>query len=228
MPRISVVIPAYNRARYLDTAAATVLAQTWSDLELIIIDDGSQDNTPDVCGRLCEYDSRVRYIRHENKGLPAARNTGIRAATGEFIALLDSDDFWAPTKLAKQLDLFARDQTLGVVYCDWASIDQSGHVSQGVNPPDFSLPSLYEALLFDNVVHGSASAVLIRATCFDQVGLFDESLRANEDWDMWLRTAEHYQFAKVPEVLVYLLQHSDQMQRAPLRMADSMMRRLRN
>src|SRR5947207_2069934 len=118
MPKVSVIIPAYNRAEFLDTSVGSVLAQTFADLEVVIVDDGSGDETRKVCARLCAQDSRVRYIYQDNKGLPGARNTGIRAGRGEYIALLDSDDFWEPTKLARQLVLAEGDARIGVVYCD--------------------------------------------------------------------------------------------------------------
>jgi glycosyltransferase involved in cell wall biosynthesis len=220
VPRVSVIIPAYNRAHLLKGATATVLAQTWTDFELIIVDDGSEDETRDVCMRLCTRDSRVRYIYQSNKGPNAARNAGVHAAQGRFIAFLDSDDLWEPTKLAKQLDIAETEANVGLVYCDWAYITEAGEIRPGVNPPDLGLPSMYESLLYSNAVHGSASAVLIRKECFDSVGLFDEALRYMEDWDMWLRVAQYFQLAKIHDVLVYLRQHQGQEQRNMLGMAD--------
>jgi glycosyltransferase involved in cell wall biosynthesis len=223
MPRVSVVIPAYNRAAFIEAAVETVLAQTFTDYEVIIVDDGSQDDTATVCAHLCSRDGRVRYFYQENRGLSAARNFGIREARGEFLAFLDSDDLWEQTKLAKQVAIMETDANVGVVYCDWADFDQSGRRTPGVHPPELGFPTIYENLLYNNVIHGSASAVLIRTECFERVGLFDESLQCLEDWDMWLRIATKYRFAKVPEVLVYLLQHSQQMQRNSQRMADALL-----
>lgn len=226
MPRVSVIIPTYNRADFLEAAAASVFKQTFTDFEVIIVDDGSRDNTGDVCERLCAIDSRVRYIHQENTGLPGARNTGIRAARGEFIALLDSDDLWVPTKLEKQLAVVERDPGIDIVYCDYACIDASGKTWPPVYTPEYG-QTLYDSLLYYNVVRGSASAVLIRAECFNRVGLFDESLRSMEDWDMWLRLAQLFKFEKAPEVLVYLFQHSGQMQGDSGVMAESQLALLR-
>jgi len=223
VPKVSVIIPTYNRAHLLKIAVASVLSQYFVDLEVLIVDDGSEDGTADVCAGFAARDMRVRYIVQQNKGPNAARNAGIRIARGEFIAFLDSDDYWAPIKLLEQLELFGDNGSLGAVYCDWASVDESGNITPGINRTTFTLPSMQEALLYDNVVHGSASAVLIRRECFTRVGLFDEALWGNEDWDMWLRLAQHYQFAKVPQVLVYLLQHEDQSQHNKERIADGLM-----
>lgn len=224
MPKVSVVIPAYNRAKFIEVVAATVLAQTFTDLELIIVDDGSQDETRDVCARLAECDVRVRYIFQENQGPNAARNTGIRAAKGAFVAFLDSDDRWISTKLEKQLAIVEHDTTVGVLYCDYARIDEAGQISPALHPPNIDLPTMYESLLYYNIVHGSASAVLVRRECFDRVGLFDESFHWLEDWDMWIRLAQHYQFAMVPEALVHLSQHAGQSQRNTLAMAGAYLR----
>lgn len=221
MPRVSVVIPAYNHAGFLDAVAASVLAQTFDDFELIIVDDGSQDETRDVCAHLCQHDARVRYIFQDNKGLSGARNTGIRSARSDFIALLDADDLWEPTKLSKQLAVIERDATVGVVYSDCTFIDEARRTWPAVKHMELGLTTIYEELLYENVVHGSASAVLIRKECFDRVGLFDESLRSMEDWDMWLRIAAYYRFAKIPEALVHLMQHSEQMHRNTAVMATA-------
>ncbi len=221
MLSVSVVVPAYNRAHFLNTVVDTVLSQTFTDLELIIVDDGSQDDTRLICMQLAERDTRVRYIYQNNKGLPGARNMGIRAARGEFIALLDSDDLWEPTKLEKQWAVVEHNPDIDVIYCDYAKIDEAGQVYHVVHPPDTRLPTMYESLLYYNIVHGSASAVLIRKACFDRVGLFDEALHSLEDWDMWIRLAQFYRFAFVPEVLVYLRQHTGQMQRNVASMADA-------
>ncbi len=210
MPRISVIIPTYNRAHHLKAAVSSVLNQTYTDLELIIVDDGSTDATREVGEQFCHLDNRVRYLYQNNGGPSAARNMGIRAARGDFIAFLDSDDYWMPIKLAEQLAIAEQDARIGVVYCNWEWVLEGGLVSPGVSPPDPSFATMYEALLYYNVVDESASAALVRAECFDQVGLFDESLRHAEDWDMWIRIAEHYQFAKAPSVLVRLLQHGTQ------------------
>ena len=104
MPKVSVIIPTYNCAHYLGQAIESVIGQTFRDFEIIVLDDGSTDNTSEIAGK---YGNAIRYIRQANGGLPAARNRAIEASTGEFVALLDSDDWWAPTKLRRQLDFMA-------------------------------------------------------------------------------------------------------------------------
>jgi len=220
MPKASVVIPSFNRADLLPSAVGSVLTQTMSDLELIVIDDGSTDETRTACVQLSASDSRIRYLYQDNQGLPAARNAGIRAAQGEYVAFLDADDCWMPTKLEKQLAMADKVPSAGLVYCDYACIDKTGRTWLPTYCENVG-QTLYESLLYFNVIHGSASAVLIRKECFDQVGMFDETLRSLEDWDMWIRLAQSYECAKVPEVLVYLLQHEAQMQRKSLVMAES-------
>jgi len=217
---ISVIVPTYNRAEHLTVAASSVLNQTYADLELIIVDDGSTDETREVSEQLCHLDSRVRYLYQDNCGPSAARNRGIAAAQGIFVAFLDSDDRWEPTKLTKQLVLAESDAAIGVVYCDWEYINSSGEVSPGVDPPNVGLPTVYESLLYYNLIQ-APSVALVRAACFDRVGLFDEALHWAEDWDMWLRIAKCYRFAKIPEPLVYLLQHMEQSQRNTAGMADA-------
>jgi len=212
MLTVSVIVPAYNRAGLLRSVANSVLSQTLQDLELIIIDDGSTDETRSVCEHLCRVDSRVRYIHQENQGPCAARNAGICAAQGQYIAFLDSDDLWERTKLTRQLSAANANPDAGVIYCDWAYLNEAGITSPSVSFPDRDLPTMYESLLYDNLIQ-APSLVLVRVACLACIGVFDESLRGVGDWDMWLRLAEHCRFVKVPEVLAYLLRHDGQMQR---------------
>lgn len=225
MPTVSVVIPTYNRADLLEEALRSGLQQTYQDFEVIIVDDGSTDHTRErVAG--FQSDPRVRYIYQENRGPSAARNTGIRASQGSYVALLDSDDIWLPDKLQKQMSLMTADDRVDVVYCDFRFVDLAGNLL----PLRYSRPAsrgtLYEDLMYGNVLTGSDSAVLVRARCFAEVGLFDESLPALEDQDLWRRMALAHHFVYLDEVLLYIRWHASNIQKEPERMAVAKMRYL--
>ena len=186
---VSVIIPAYNQGHYLGEAVQSVLNQSYQDFELIIIDDGSTDNTRQVAKSFS--DARIRYIYQENSGLSAARNTGIRHATGSLITFLDSDDLFLAEKLTllvaaleNKPDDVAEATSIGFVAAQAILIDANSHrLDKILGPPDDNLQ-----LLFGNPLH--VGSVLVRRCWLDKVGPFDESLRACEDWDMWLRLAK--------------------------------------
>lgn len=194
---ISVVIPAYNSAKTLPGALESVFAQTYGEHEIIVVDDGSSDDTPDVLSR---YASRVKYIRQENKGPSAARNMGIRAARGEYIAFLDADDLWLPEKLELQLDLMKRDPMTALVGCGIYAIDRDGQVVDTVvrreEEPDFP-----EQIGFWNAF-GNPSCALARKSVFEELGPFNENLRFGEDWEMWLRISRRHRvrFVSLPMI----------------------------
>jgi glycosyltransferase involved in cell wall biosynthesis len=203
---ISVVIPTYNRRRYVREALESAWAQTYRPLEIIIIDDGSTDGTEE---ELSSFGSAIRYLRQQNQGPSAARNRGIQAATGEYIALLDSDDLWAPTKIEKQVRLIERSSKVGVVFCDTQQLNViTGDVAVRRCSPGLR-GDIRRQLLHRNCVNGSDSAVLVRRACFDRVGLFDEALKQAEDWDLWIRISRHYHFDYVPEPLVTIRTHGN-------------------
>lgn len=183
VPRVSVVIPTYNAAAMVEEAIRSVLAQTYGDLEIIVIDDGSTDNTEEVMRRFGE---QVRYFKQENQGVSAARNFGIKQARGEYIAFLDSDDLWLPEKLAEEVPWLERDPQLGLVYCDWAVISGQEvlHASYLESLPGSS------GYVFDELVQSGfilTSGVVVRRACLDDVGDFDKSLAIAQDYDLWLR-----------------------------------------
>jgi len=183
VPAVSIIVPAYNQSQYLGGAVRSALAQTWTDLEVIVVDDGSTDETPAVCREFT--DPRVRYFRQANQGLSAARNTGIREARGEFLSFLDSDDQFLPAKLELLLAAFDRDPGLGLVAGQAVLIDQDGkRIGEVFDRP---LPDEPTDLLLGNPLH--VGSVLLRREWQARVGPFDESLRSYEDWDMWLRLA---------------------------------------
>lgn len=196
-PKISVIIPTYNHARYLPETIRSVTGQTYHDFEIIVVDDGSTDNTSRV---VSTFGESVRYIRQENRGLAGARNTGIRAARGEFIGLLDADDLWTPEYLERMLPPFESSRKVGAVYCGWQYMDAAGNLLPRINinvvPPE----QTYEKMVYMDFL--VPSGVMVRRECFDAVGYFDENLRfGNEDWDMWLRILTKYHMVGVSAAL---------------------------
>lgn len=183
LPRISVIIPAYNQARYLPMAIQSVLAQTYRDFEIIVVDDGSTDDTSVVAKG---FGTIVRYVRQENRGLAGARNTGIRLARGQFLAPLDSDDEWVPTALERLVELATLNPGAAVYHGGWRYIDEQGReLPQAphlmVVPPD----QAYRTMVRGNYL--AVGTVLMRREIVVEAGAFDESLRRVEDWNLWLR-----------------------------------------
>ncbi len=206
-PRISVIIPTYNRASRLAQAIESVLAQTFQDFELIVVDDGSADDTLQVVRRFAD---RVRYIRQPHRGVSAARNTGIRHGRGEWLAFLDSDDRWLPHKLERQMA--ALEQTgRKICYTDEIWIRNGCRV----NPR--RRHRKYDGWIFVHCLPLciiSPSSVVIHRRVFETVGLFDETLPACEDYDLWLRITARYPVTFLQEPLIIKYGgHADQLSR---------------
>ena len=209
MPAVTVVLPAYDRAATLDGAVRSVLGQSFSDLELIVVDDGSSDSTEELISRLMAEDRRIRYLKHpSNLGQASARNTGIRSASGEFIAFQDSDDEWLGTKLATQVaHLRGLPEAVGVVYCRMDSVGPEGRRPFPV--PCFS-PSdedLYRKGLRYGFSGIGIQSCLFRRAVFEACGVFDEELKALEDMELLMRVAARYRFSCIGETLV--MYHKD-------------------
>jgi glycosyltransferase involved in cell wall biosynthesis len=202
-PAVSIIIPTHNYARFLSEAVESVLGQTFSDFELIIVDDGSTDDTADVVNTFLR-DQRVRYIHQDKRGPSAARNAGIRAARGEFIALLDADDVWLPSKIEKQLRLIGESADVGLVYCLAENVDEKGEALPHVPMPHMEQAAYKDLLYFPLTL---PSCVLTRKRIFDEVGLFDETLTSIEDTNMWIRILRYHKSAYVNEVLVKIRKH---------------------
>lgn len=202
-PRVSVIIPTKNRARYVSSAIQSVLDQTFGDFEIIIVDAASTDNTKEI---VCKFDDeRIHYIREErDRGVSASRNMGIKQSRGKFIAFLDDDDLWVSSKLEKQLNLLNENTLLGAVSTGALIINNNDKII------GFVMPSIrgyiFPEILKMNYV-GNCSIVLVRKEALEKVGLFDENLNANEDFDLWIRLARHYQFDCVKEYLVLYRVH---------------------
>jgi glycosyltransferase involved in cell wall biosynthesis len=216
MPRalISVVIPAFNYGHFVGDAVDSALAQTYRDIEVIVVDDGSTDDTQRVLKR---FGSRIRYVYQNNRGLSAARNTGVRLANGDWIALLDADDVWHPQKTEVQL---AAGQSV-------AGAGLIGSLPADVLPPALDpAPKIHVLSVRDFLlsIRTGPSGTLIRRSCFDAVGLFDESLRSIEDRDMWLRIAARFPAVEVVSPCWWYRPHQGQMSRHGARMLENYQR----
>ena len=202
-PKVSIIIPTYNRANLLSRAIKSVLNQTFKDFELIIVDDGSTDNTKQVVEKFQKEDSRIKYIWQENSGAPARpKNTGIKNAKGNYIAFLDDDDEWLPEKLEKQLKLFESSSNLGFVGCNILVTNNKNKKSSKV----YKMPTYSESIFFEKLFEGNfiltSSCVVIKREVLNKIGLFDENLKFGDDWDLWLRIAKKYKFDFAPEFLI--------------------------
>lgn len=195
MSQISVVIPAYNAQNTILETINSVLQQTFSDLELIVINDGSTDRTLQILETV--KDARLKVYSYENGGLPTARNRGIDLAKGEFISFIDADDLWTPDKLELQLQALEQNLSAGVAYSWTICMGNNGNSFHPGVAESFQ-GNVYANLLVGNFI-ASGSNVLIRKQAIESVGYFDENLKSCEDWDYWLRLATQWDFVVVPK-----------------------------
>jgi glycosyltransferase involved in cell wall biosynthesis len=203
--KVSVVIPVFNRPAAVRRAINSVLAQTFQDFEIIVVDDASTDATAVAVTALS--DPRIRLVRHDrNRGGSAARNTGIEASSAPYVAFLDSDDEWLPTKLESQLELFRRSgDRVGLAYCGIERMLADGTI---VGQIPQRCEDLARRLLRENVI-GGTSVGMVRRQVFDEIGGFDDALPATQDLDLWLRICEQFSADFVPEILVRIWQEND-------------------
>ena len=211
-PAVSVIIPTYNRVQPLKRAIQSVLDQTFTDFEIIVIDDASADGTDKFM--LSLKDQRIKYFRHvSNKGGSAARNTGIRSSTGEYIAFLDSDDTWLPEKLQLQVQHFESLSTdIGAVYTGLVKLSQKNTVMGNMTPTVSG--NIQSAIYAENCV-GPLSTVMVRRDCLDRAGLFDESLPSCQDWDLFIRISGVCKFSFIPNALVRYYISNDSITKNP-------------
>ena len=199
---VSLIIATFNHAQFLAVALDSALAQTLAGVEVIVVDDGSTDDTPAVLSR---YTDRVRVIRQANRGLAAARNAGLAVARGAYVSFLDADDVVTPTKLAEQVALLEAAPTVGWTYCDvLIETVATGHEMRASERFGYGGRTL-DGWLFPELIHGNfipAIAPLIRRTALDSAGGFDDRLTALEDWDLWLRLSLVAEARYSPAVLV--------------------------
>jgi glycosyltransferase involved in cell wall biosynthesis len=227
--QVDVVIPAFNAGRYIEEALLSVANQTLPPARVIVVDDGSTDDTVE---RVRDFAARhpqlqIECVSQKNAGPSAARNNGLRRISADFVALLDADDRWCPDKLARQAALFQAgdSEILGLVYCDYLVIDAESRPVISAHRQKAALRGHAEqALRSANLVAGSASAVLLRTSALHETGCFDEALVCAEDWDFWLRLARKWHIDSVAEPLVQIRQHDLNAQKSLTRMLGGELR----
>ncbi len=200
MPKVSVVIPSYNHAAYLEQTVQSVFAQSFTDYEVLVIDDGSSDRSMEL---LLSYQDRLTVLSKENGGPASAKNMGLRRAVGEYIAFLDSDDLWSPDKLELQVRYLDDHRDVGLVFGDavaFSENERGDHVETG------RLTGAGHRMSFSglfNVNFIPSCTVMVRSTCIDSVGMFEESrdLLGGDDYELWLRIARRYRLGYIPRIL---------------------------
>lgn len=210
-PKISVIVTCYNYGKYLEKALMSILNQTYNNYEIIIVNDGSTDDTNEIVAKFLNM-KNILYISQSNKGQAIATNIGIKSSSGDLIAFLDADDMWDKTKLEKQIVLFDR-ESVGVVYSRIKFMNEEGL------PLDKELTGKYytprsgyvtDALLFENFI--PYSSAVVRKECFDKFGMFNPEYKNGLDWDLWLRISIEHEFAFVDEqLLLYRTGHPGQL-----------------
>lgn len=203
MPKVTVIIATYNAIAYLPNTVDSVIQQTFTDFEVLIVDDGSTDETVEWVSKL--VDPRVRLISQANQGVAVARNQGIANAQGEYVAFLDADDLWEPTKLEKQVKCLEENPQVGLVNTSIVNIDEQGKPLGAVNAPDVE-GNVLNYIVEENLIL-CGSAPMVRSSCLEAVQGFDQKLMSAEDWDLWIRLAARYDFAVIKEPLVLYRQH---------------------
>ena len=206
LPLVSVIIPAYNAEAFIEITLKSVVSQTYKNIEVLVVDDGSLDRTVEIVKSIAMEDKRITLLQQSNAGVAAARNSAIAHSKGEYIAPIDADDIWYPENLEKQVQcMLSSEQSVGLTYAWSAHIDEEGLLTGRF---DYSQQQgkVYIPLIMTNFV-GNASACLIRRSCLQEVKGYNCRLRAEnaqgcEDWDIYLRIAENYQFQVVPDFLI--------------------------
>ncbi len=203
MTKVSVVIPTYNRANLLCKAIDSVLAQTFKDFEIIVVDDGSTDDSRNSMSK--QYGTKIKFIHQERKGVSAARNRGILESSGEFVAFLDSDDSWLTQKLEKQIAYFEKAKDVVLQYSLAKIIDEDQHL-EWIEPKDTSL-TLDDFLNKETFL--PASTVILKKSVLIELGGFNERLETLEDLELWLRIVDKYPIGFIPEVFALIKRHPD-------------------
>jgi glycosyltransferase involved in cell wall biosynthesis len=198
MPKVSVVVPVWNGARTVARALASVFAQTYQDYEIVVVDDGSTDDTRSI---LAAHLDRIHLVSQPNRGVSAARNAGVRASGSEYIAFLDADDEWMPDKLARCVPVFDQDPGCALVYNDVFKIDLGGRPMPNQDPQTLGIDSPTLAQMLARPWNVVPSQLIVRREVFDRSAGFDERLINGEDIFFLLRAREHGYFQRVPELL---------------------------
>lgn len=202
MPKVSVILPAYNGEKYIAAAIDSVLNQTYKNYEIIVVNDGSKDSTADI---LSGYGGKIKVISQPNGGIAKARNVAIGNSKGEYLAFLDQDDLWLPDKLERQMELLEKDKEIGLVYTDVYIMGDNN-----TELVSFKLRRPYRGMAVDQLFLNNfiaTSSVITRKECFEKVGLFDQSLSPCLDYDRWLYIAAFYKIDYVDRPLVRFRDH---------------------
>ncbi|BCX82133.1 hypothetical protein MIT9_P1718 [Methylomarinovum caldicuralii] len=203
--QISVIMPCHNAATYIAEAIGSVRNQTFRNWELIVVDDGSSDDSPEIVTRLAQEDGRIRLLRQENQGPYPARNLGLRHAQGEYVAFLDADDWWDPTFLEK-MHRAVGETGADLAYCGWQNVVEDGENRPPYVPPDYLQEDLFARLL--KSCPWPIHAALTHRKALEAVGGFSTRCFSSMDYDLWLRSAAHTRkWVRVPEVLAYYRWH---------------------
>lgn len=225
LPLVSVIIPAHNAEQFIEQTLRSVISQTYSKIEIIVIDDGSTDRTAEIVKKIAQEDERLILAQQANAGVAAARNLGIKQSRGQFIAPIDADDLWHPQNLEKQVQCFLQSpRSVGVVYSWSVDIDEQNRLTGETHAATIE-GKVFTTLLCHDFL-GNASSSLIRRECLQQVGYYNSHLREQdaqgcEDWELYLKIAEQYEFKVVPEFLVGYRKPSRSMSRSYVTMANS-------
>lgn len=195
-PLVSIIIPNYNHAQYVGDAIWSVLTQEYRNFEIIVVDDGSTDNSREV---ITQFGDKVQYIHQKNAGLSAARNTGIKASKGVLIGVLDADDMYESIFLSTLVVTLQENPDADGVYCGYQFVDHKNNLLPQIEARPVDHDKLYDALLDGNFF--VPESIFLRRYVYDNVGLFDETLRACEDWDVWLRVTKKYKIVHSPNIL---------------------------
>jgi glycosyltransferase involved in cell wall biosynthesis len=210
MPTVSVIIPTYQRAHWVSEAIESVLAQTYKDYEIIVVNDGSTDNTAEV---LNQFQGKIKIIEQENKGVSAARNIAIRNSQGQYIAFLDDDDIWLPSKLEKQILILESNDKIGLLYSDLFYFNEQGTFpnTKSQNYPIHTACISWMLFLNWNMrICPEPSTVVVSKQTLDEIGVFDETLMSCEDYDLWLRISEKWLVHYLNEpLLMYRLSNTN-------------------
>ncbi len=197
-PKVSVIVPIYNSERFVAQAIESVLAQTYKNFEIVVVNDGSTDRSYE---KIKPYLPLIKYIPQENKGVSSARNTGIKNSEGELIAFLDSDDIWLPEKLELQVKYLNDNPHVGLVHSNISYIDENGESY----PPNPDFVTDVSGMCFKELFEGNCiatSTVLVRQACLDKVGLFAEGIPYAEDYELWMKLSIYYPIRHINEYLI--------------------------
>lgn len=204
-PTVTVILPVYNGENYVRFAIESVLNQTVKDLELVVVDDGSTDSTPEI---IASYGPPLRYVRQENTGVAGAFNHGLRLAQGKYISWLSHDDIFQPTKLEKQLEALRKLDSPGICYTDIESIDSEGRVVTEYKLPEYVRGETLRRVLTGGPICSACYSLMYDRRCIEQAGTYSVELRYTQDVDMLSRLVRHFPLLHVPEPLMQVREHA--------------------